>query len=142
MVDYFKLLQERRRPWLDPDLLKTKFLTLSADAHPDRVHGHSADEKQGAQDRYTDLNTAYQTLREPKNRLAHLLELESGQRPSAIQRAPSELMDLFLEIAGACPASSSTGFERLCDLSPRQEAAVVGLPLSREEECLRCQDGT
>jgi DnaJ-domain-containing protein 1 len=118
VVDYFALLQEPRRPWLDPDLLKSKFLTLSAEAHPDRVHGHSPDEKQSAQNRYTDLNTAYQTLREPKNRLAHLLELESGQKPSAIQSAPGELMDLFLEIAGVCRQVDKWVEEKHAESSP------------------------
>ena len=38
MTDYFALLNEPRRPWLDADLLKQTFLTLSAGAHPDKIH--------------------------------------------------------------------------------------------------------
>jgi DnaJ-domain-containing protein 1 len=118
VVDYFALLNEPRRPWLDPDLLKTKFLNISAQVHPDKVRGDSPEEKQDAQDRYTDLNTAYQTLREPKNRLAHLLELESGQKPPAIQSAPGELMDLFMEIAGACREVDKWVEEKRAEASP------------------------
>jgi len=102
VVDYFALFGESRRPWLDPDQLKAKFIALSQEIHPDRTHGSSAEEKQRAQDRYTELNRAYQTLREPKDRLAHLLELETGLKPTAIQTAPEELMKVFLQIGTVC----------------------------------------
>lgn len=102
MSDFFALLDERRRPWLDPEPLKEKFLTLSATVHPDRVHNLSETERATAQERYTELNAAYQCLREPKERLHHLLELERGALPKDIQRIPSELMDLSLEIGQAC----------------------------------------
>src|SRR3954469_22469544 len=98
VVDYFKLLNEPRRPWVDPDLLKNKFLAISAELHPDRVHGATAAEKERVQGRYSEVNTAYQTLRDPKLRLAHLLELESGAKPGAIQNAPEDLMDLFMQV--------------------------------------------
>ena len=48
MPDYFALLNEPRRPWLDADLLKQKFLALASDLHPDRVHNASEAEKSGA----------------------------------------------------------------------------------------------
>ena len=102
MADYFALLSERRRPWLDTDQLKQKFLALSAELHPDRVHGNAADDKQRAQERYTELNSAYQCLLQPRDRLAHLIEIESSQKPPAIQTAPPALMDLFLEIGELC----------------------------------------
>jgi len=100
VVDYFATLGEPRRPWIDPDQLKTKFMALSQEAHPD--HSPKSEDRQKAQDRYTVLNSAYQTLREPKERLAHLLELETGSRPAAIQTAPGELMNLFLEMGAVC----------------------------------------
>jgi len=102
VVDYFELLDEPRRPWLDPDLLKNKFLTISAELHPDRVHGSIPVEKERAQAQYSEMNTAYQTLRDPKLRSAHLLELESGVKPSAIQSAPGDLMDLFMRVGALC----------------------------------------
>ena len=37
MADYFALLDEPRRPWLDPEELKAKFHALTATVHPDRV---------------------------------------------------------------------------------------------------------
>jgi DnaJ-domain-containing protein 1 len=102
MTDYFALLNEPRRPWLDADLLKQKFLTLAADAHPDRVHGASESEKTEVTQRYTRLNAAFTCLAEPKSRLLHLLELELGAKPKDIQQIPAALADLFAEVATAC----------------------------------------
>lgn len=118
MVDYFELLQEPRRPWLDPEQLKNKFLSISANLHPDRVHGSSSAEKESAQDRYTGLNTAYENLRQPKQRLAHLIELESGEKPPAIQSAPGELMDLFMRIGALCSEVDKFAAEKRSVTSP------------------------
>jgi DnaJ-domain-containing protein 1 len=134
VVDYFALLEEPRRPWLDPDLLKQKFLSISAELHPDRVHGASADEKRNAQTRYTDLNTAYQVLREPRDRLAHLLELESGKKPSAIQNAPADLMEVFLEVGVICRDADKLADAKKAESSPLLQAGLFerGLLLSEK----------
>ena len=100
MIDYFALMGEPRRPWLDAETLKKKFLALSAEAHPDRVHGASDSEKKAAQERYTQLNTAFQTLSNPRDRVRHLLELELGRKPDHLDRVPDELMDSFMSVAG------------------------------------------
>jgi DnaJ-domain-containing protein 1 len=102
MTDAFALLAEPRRPWLDADALKARFLPLSTAVHPDRVHGASEAEKLAANERYAELNAAFNTLREPRDRLLHLLELEAGARPKDIQRIPPGTMDLFVEIGQAC----------------------------------------
>jgi curved DNA-binding protein CbpA len=102
MIDCFALLSEPRRPWLDPEALKQKFIALSAELHPDRVHQASEAERVAAQQRYTELNAAYNRLRDPKERLLHLLELELGARPKDIQRIPPDLISLFNELNQAC----------------------------------------
>ena len=102
MSDYFALLNEPRRPWLDVDLLKQKFLALASDAHPDRVHNASESEKTEVTQRYAQLNVAYNCLAEPKLRLLHLLELELGTKPKDIQTIPAALADLFAEVATSC----------------------------------------
>ena len=80
--DFFELLNEPRRPWLDAEELKKKFLALSAAVHPDRVHGSNETERQGAQARYAELNLAYNRLREPKERLQHFFfRLEFQEAP-------------------------------------------------------------
>ena len=102
MTDNFALLNEPRRPWLDADLIKQKFLALSANAHPDRIHSASESDKAAATKKFTELNAAYNCLARPKLRLLHLLELELGAKPKDIQQIPTALADLFAEVATNC----------------------------------------
>ncbi len=101
MSDNFILFNEPRRPWLEPEALKEKFLALSATVHPDRVHNLSPAERENAQQQYTALNAAYNCLREPRLRLRHLLELELGKKPSDLTQVPDDLMELFFVIGKA-----------------------------------------
>lgn len=101
-MDSFSLLNEPRRPWLDSDALRARFLPLSAGAHPDRVYSEGEAGKLAANHRYAELNAAYNCLREPRDRLLHLLELELGAKPSDIQRIPPGTMDLFVEVGQLC----------------------------------------
>ena len=102
MTDNFFLLNEPRLPWIDPNALKQKFFPLSAPFHPDRVHGGTDAEKLSANQRYAELNAAYNCLREPRERLLHLIELELGKKPSDIQKIPPGTMDLFVEVGQTC----------------------------------------
>jgi DnaJ-domain-containing protein 1 len=102
MTDFFAVMQEPRRPWIDPELLTQKFLALSSELHPDRFHQASPAERASAQARYVELNSAHRCLKEPKDRVLHLLELELGTKPAQIQNVPPDLMDLSLGIADAC----------------------------------------
>jgi curved DNA-binding protein CbpA len=92
------LLDEPQRPWLDPETLKARFLELSAQVHPDRVHGLDAARRRAAHDRYTALNSAFARLREPRERLRHLLELARGAKPGEVQSIPPALTNLFIEV--------------------------------------------
>ena len=102
MTDYFALLDEPRRPWLEPETLKAKFLKLAAEAHPDKQRSSNETEKSDISRRYAALNAAYQCLFEPKMRLRHLLELELGAKPKDVQQIPPALADLFTEVATTC----------------------------------------
>ena len=98
-MDCFALLDEPRQPWLDAAALKEKFLTQSAPTHPDKFT--EAAEKEAAQARFTELNTAHETLRAPKHRLAHLLTLERGAKPGEVHDIPPDTADLFLAVGSA-----------------------------------------
>lgn len=102
MKDCFAMLGEARRPWCEPEALKERFRARTNDAHPDRVHGAAEAERRAAEERYAELNSAHLTLRDPRSRLLHLLELETGERPRDIQRIPPGTMDLFVEVGQAC----------------------------------------
>jgi DnaJ-domain-containing protein 1 len=98
MTDCFALLEEQRRPWLDPESLKKKFLARSRELHPDRVHELGEPEERSAQKGYAELNQAYNCLRRPKERLQHLLELETGAKPEQVQQIPPDLTAFFVEV--------------------------------------------
>jgi DnaJ-domain-containing protein 1 len=100
--DYFALLDEPRRPWLEADSLKQKFLARSANLHPDKISSANESDKSAASKKFAELNAAYNCLAAPKTRLLHLLELELGAKPKDIQQIPDGLADLFAEVATVC----------------------------------------
>jgi hypothetical protein len=116
-LDYFTVLEEERRPWLDPEALKHKFIALSGRSHPDRFRESSA-ESGAAQDRFTTLNTAYNCIREPRHRLRHLLELELGKKPADLQEIPSGLIDVFIQHGKLCREADAFLAERAKVNSP------------------------
>ena len=118
MADFFALLNEPRRPWLETDLLKQKFLVLSANLHPDKIHSASEVEKSAAAKKFAELNAAYNCLAEPKPRLLHLLELELGAKPKDIQQIPAALADLFAEVANVCKSADNFLAEKTKATSP------------------------
>jgi hypothetical protein len=118
MIDYFALLDEPRRPWLDVESLKSRFLAKSAEVHPDRLHQAAKEEQDTATRCYADLNAAYNCLREPKERLQHLLLIEHGAKPVGIDSVPGELMELFMEAGKLCRAVDVFLAERSAITSP------------------------
>lgn len=77
MTDYFALLGEARRPFLEPEKLKEKYFSLSRAAPPS-----------------AELNEAYRVLSDPKLRLQHLLKLE-GADLTAGRPVPPAVAELF-----------------------------------------------
>jgi DnaJ-domain-containing protein 1 len=98
----FEILDESPRPFLDSEALKQKFLKLSAPLHPDRVHQFSDAEKVEATQKFSELNQAYQTLKEPKDRLKELLTGIQGVTPSKIQNVPQDLIESSFEVGRLC----------------------------------------
>ena len=97
MTDAFALLDKPRQPWFDAAALKEKFLSRSAETHPDKFTDPA--EKETAQSRFAELNTAHETLRDPKRRLQHLLTLERGEKPAEVHDILPETADLFIEVS-------------------------------------------
>ncbi len=124
-VDAFAVLGIDRRPWLDGEDLKRRFLELASSVHPDRVHGGDAATRQEAHDCYTRLNAAWQCLADPKERLGHLLALERGQRPSEVHEIPSETAALFLEVAELDRRAQGLATRRAAAGSPLLRVGLV-----------------
>jgi curved DNA-binding protein CbpA len=93
MTDYFALLEQPRRPWLDPEELKQVFHKKTLEAHPD------AQTQSGGDETFTQLNEAYQVLREPKRRLHHLLSLEGSSPATKNVSIPANIESLFPMVA-------------------------------------------
>ena len=102
MTDQFALLNQPRRPWVEAEALKASFFELSAGVHPDRVHGAAESDKQKANQRYAELNAAYNCLRSPKSRLQHLLELELGTKPKEVQATAPGGIELCMAVGTLC----------------------------------------
>jgi len=132
-MDCFALLGEPRRPWLDPESLKQKFLALSAQLHPDRVHNADHADKAAAQKRFAELNAAFNRLRDPKERLSHLLELESGAPPKQVARIPPALIVAFTEVNQACRDADALLAEKRRTTSPLLQVQLF-------ERCQDCSE--
>jgi DnaJ-domain-containing protein 1 len=147
-MDNFALLGQPRQPWLDPAALKAAFLAQSARLHPDRVHAAGAEEQAAATGRFAELNAAYNCLREPKERLLHLLELESGAPPANVQSIPGDTMDIFMETGQICrqtdqflaarsraasPLLQAQMFEQALEWTARLQALQERIQLRRDE---------
>lgn len=90
--DAFAQLRLPRRPYLAEETVRDAFHRLAAEHHPDKTGGES--------DQFSELTTAFETLRKPELRLKHLIELEVLQMPEPLQAAlPPDLADLFPEVA-------------------------------------------
>ena len=89
--DYFAVLRQPRRPWLDPDQLKQDYQRLTFERHPDRADGVD----DGSD--FAEITEAYRVLSNPKLRLQHLLSLEAPV--SQTPEVPSEMADLFMNTA-------------------------------------------
>ena len=89
-------------PALDDAALKEQFARTTAESHPDRFQQASEEERNEAEARYSELNRAYQTLIDPRQRLLALYELTKGEKPRDVQRIPPGTMDLFVEVGQTC----------------------------------------
>lgn len=93
MIDYFSLLQQPRRPWLNAEQLKEKYIQLTISMHPDR-QTRPLPEQTPTPD-FANINNAFRVLVDPKARLQHLLKLEGIATNS--DPVPETLGDVFLE---------------------------------------------
>jgi curved DNA-binding protein CbpA len=96
MTDYFAVLKQQRRPWLDPDALKQAYQKLTLALHPDAADPEKPDAKSFPYS-FTDLTEAYRVLSDDKLRLQQLLKLENAET-GAGQALPPELMELFPQV--------------------------------------------
>ena len=102
MTDYFVLFDLPRLPWIEPQVLKERFLALSAKTHPDRHHAEISELRFEADNRFKEINSAYACLRDPISRIRHFIVLEAGGPPQEIQEIPHSTTSLFMEVGQLC----------------------------------------
>ncbi len=112
--DHFAVLNLARAPWLDADALRERFHRLSAERHPDAASGSTA--------AFTELNAAWQILRDPAARLRHFLELEHPGVLDQNAQPPRELADLFMDIGALQQAMQQFRARQTAATSPLNRA--------------------
>ena len=89
--NWFAVMGFARAPWIDEGQLKERYLERTKRAHSDR-HSENFARAQAS------INRAWQTLKNDADRLAHFLELETGQDVRQEREAPERLIPLFMQI--------------------------------------------
>ncbi|MBI4715630.1 MAG: Fe-S protein assembly co-chaperone HscB [Nitrospirae bacterium] len=133
--DYFTLFELERRPLLDEERLRETFLRLNQLVHPDRYFNATDEIQEVSLDRSSLVNQAYQTLKDPRERLKYLLMLETGEEPRETSRASMEIMGFYMEAAEVCQEADQwvkareSGSPR-----PEREAEVLRSRLMRDRD--------
>ncbi len=133
MTDHFALLDLPRSPWLEVAEVKARFARLSGPVHPDRVHQADDATRAAATQRYADLNSAQQCLSDTRQRLRHLIELETGQLPADVGAVPPQISDLFVEVGKALKLADELVRQKQATTSPMVQAQVMRQAMERTE---------
>jgi DnaJ-domain-containing protein 1 len=126
----FTLFGLEPSPGLDAEALKERFARATAETHPDKFSQASEAERLAAEERYSELNRAYQTLSDPRLRLLTLYELSKGEKPRDVQRIPPGTMDLFIEVGQACQQLDALLEKKRAAGGALERAALIGEELT------------
>jgi len=138
MTDHFAVLGQPRRPWLDAEELKETFHKHASAVHPDRVHEQDATTREAAEARHTELNAAYQCLRNPKLRLEHLL-LERGSKPGDLRTIPDDVVQFFSEVGAVLRDTNALLAEKSQATPAIMRAGQIGKAMPLLEKISRLQ---
>lgn len=103
-VDYFTLLGEVPRPFLEEDSLREKHHKISQQIHPDKFQTKSPEEKLLAEQWSSLLNKAFFTLKDPTERVPYLVSLHTGEDPkkARTENVSEWTVKLFQQVRTAC----------------------------------------
>ena len=107
--NWFAVMGFACAPWIDEDQLKERYLELTKRAHSGRHSENLARALAEAKNRTETaqppkdcdqavINRAWQALKNDADRLAHFLELETGQDVRQERKAPEHLIPLFMQL--------------------------------------------
>jgi DnaJ-domain-containing protein 1 len=129
----FSLFGLEPAPGLDADALKERFARATAETHPDKFAQAPEAERLAAEGRYAELNRAYQTLIDPRQRLLALYELTKGEKPRDVQRIPPGTMDLFIEVGQTCQQFDQFLERKRAAGGALERAALMGEELTLQD---------
>jgi molecular chaperone HscB len=118
--DFFTLFGLPRQQGLDADRLEVLYQDIQMQVHPDR-HAHLSDsEKRLAMQWATQVNMAYQTLKDPLKRASYVLQLaghdvgleSNTAMPAAFLMAQMELRETVAEATAAGDADRLDALQR------------------------------
>lgn len=95
-MDYFDLLGLTPQFDIDLKALESAYFKAQREHHPDRFAGKPAAERQAALQRAGDINTAYDTLKNPLKRAQYLLSLQGiriGTENDSVKPSPGLLQE-------------------------------------------------
>jgi len=134
--EVFSVFELPPAPALDTAALKEQFARLSAQLHPDKFQQSPPEQKKEAEARYARINKAWQILRDPKERLIYLYELESGAKPKDVQKIPPGTMDLFVEVGQLCQKVDAFLKEKAQASSALEKASLLARSLAQQDETI------
>jgi molecular chaperone HscB len=97
-VDYFDLLGVPRQYDLDPEKLRRNFLALNRRIHPDFFSTEEDDVQNASMRIAAQINTAYETLRDPVQRAEYVLHICGGPASSEDKSVPTELLGAVMAL--------------------------------------------
>ena len=122
MANHFARFGFEPRPWLEPELVKQRFLELSAATHPDKA---SVEEKSASEKNFQELNEAYQILRNTRSRVLHVLELSGEPKQEHVQNVPADALEFFAEVARVTKEADNLIKEKSLATSPMLQVQLM-----------------
>lgn len=135
-INPYALFELEPTPAPDLDALKERFARMTAESHPDKFQQASEAERTEAETRYAELNRAYQTLIDPRQRLLTLYELTKGEKPRDVQKIPPGTMDLFIEVGQICQQFDKFFERKRAAGGALERAALMGEELTLQDALL------
>lgn len=137
--DHFTLLGLPRQFAVDGAALEQRYRELQAEVHPDR-HAHLGEgEQRLAMQRSTQVNGAYQTLRQPLKRAEYLLTLAGVDVHAERHMAPAFLMQQ-MEWREAVAEAHAAGDEAALEALLRDIRQQIRAEYQRLQERLEAAD--
>jgi len=111
-VDHFQLFGLPRSYRIDLNELRDKFLSISRNIHPDRFAQASAEMQAVALRLSSQLNEAYEALRDPFRRAEYLLQTSGGCSAAEDKSVPEGLLAHILAVREQLEQAKADGDEK------------------------------